>query len=222
MNFDAENKDSASKLTLVEKPDKKAKKNIKVVVENNGKTIKGLIIMSITALIAIITLLSGATLYHHEEKVNVYGDGFMNNIYNKTFENVYYNMYDSTATTILVIIGSILLISCVIILFLRRKLYPGIIDYACLMGAGSIAVICFCLLVGFACSSTSNSSGKAGVLSAHERISNEPTFAFILVLICLIVFVFGIFIAIQGRRDNSTYIKVNNSDNVYIDKKEIK
>ena len=56
MNFDAENKDSRSILTLVEKPDKKAKKNIKVVVENNGKTIKGLIIMSITALIAIITL----------------------------------------------------------------------------------------------------------------------------------------------------------------------
>lgn len=198
MNFNAENQDNNENLKLGQAP--KVESGQKVVLKNK-KIDLGIKIMFFTAVIAIVLLVSGASLYSYKESVSVFGDSAFKPIYNKTFKSIKGNMYDEDLTAVM-IIAMVVLAVTLIVSFFRRKAFPNTLDYTILGISCVPAFICFVSMCVMCSLSDSDSSGVAGTLSAHARKSSEPTFAFFVVLICCLLFTYGLYLAIQHRKSN--------------------
>lgn len=205
MNFNAENQNDQKILEQVDTPKEKIPKDKKLVLIDN-KFCSGIKIMFFSALIAIILLVSGASLYHYTERVNIFGQNIFSPDFSKTFKDIQGNMYDDEYT-LGILFGIAILVGVLIVVALRRKNYPTTVDKV-VFGVGCIpAGICFLAMIYMSTLSSTKTSGVAGTLSAVGKKTSSPSFAFVIIFLCCLVFIYGIYKAIKHREELALQIE---------------
>ncbi|MBE5743983.1 MAG: hypothetical protein E7358_04640 [Clostridiales bacterium] len=199
MNFNAENQNNEEIIEQSNSPINSIPKSKNLVLKERKISLE-IKIMFFSAIIAIILLISGASLYHYSESVNIFGSNIFSPEYSKTFKDIKGNMYDDDYT-LGILIGIAILVVALIITFVRRKKCPTMLDNV-VVGMGFIpAIMCVIALIYMGILSGTETSGVGGVLSAVGRKSSTPTFAFFVIAICCLLFAYGVYKEIKKRKE---------------------